>query len=113
MRAIARRRTPARGCLGWTRILRSRHSTCLGAQPLPHDQTDARPARGRVVTAHNLKYRQCQCITPADVFQARAEARATLFAASELDLQTAVDALQHAAITSGLADELGQDWVQG
>jgi len=47
-----------------------------------------------------------------DVFKARAEARAVLFSAGELNLQEAVDALQAAAIARGLVGEIGQDAVQ-
>jgi len=46
------------------------------------------------------------------VFRARAEARALLFAAGELDLHDAVDGLQSYAETSGLVREIGQDEVQ-
>jgi hypothetical protein len=48
----------------------------------------------------------------ADVFRARAEARVLLYAAGELDLHEAVDALQAAAIASGLVDQIGQDRAQ-
>jgi hypothetical protein len=47
-----------------------------------------------------------------EVFIARAEARALLWQAGELDLHQAVDELQAAAIASGLVAELGQDEVQ-
>lgn len=50
--------------------------------------------------------------TAADIFRARAEARAALFVAGELDLHQAVDALQAAAISSSLLGEIGQDAVQ-
>ena len=46
------------------------------------------------------------------VFRARASARAILWAAGELTLHDAVDALQADAVASGLVDELGQDGVQ-
>jgi hypothetical protein len=51
-------------------------------------------------------------LTPTVVFRARAEARAALYKAGELDLHEAVDALQETAITSGLVDQIGQDAVQ-
>jgi hypothetical protein len=51
-------------------------------------------------------------IDPLAVFEARAEARAILWAACELDLHEAVDALQAAAETSGLVEGIGQDAVQ-
>ena len=47
-----------------------------------------------------------------EVFIARAEARAVLFAAGEIELHEAVDALQAAAVASGLVTKLGQDRVQ-
>jgi hypothetical protein len=50
--------------------------------------------------------------SPVDVFRARAEARAFLFAAGELDLHEAVDALQANAVASGLLVSIGQDAVQ-
>jgi hypothetical protein len=46
------------------------------------------------------------------VFRARCEARALLFAAGELDLHDAVDALQRGAVANGLVREIGQDEVQ-
>src|SRR5262245_57791397 len=50
--------------------------------------------------------------SPLAVFVARAEARALLWAAGELDLHDAVDELQAAAVRAGLVAELGQDRVQ-
>jgi hypothetical protein len=50
--------------------------------------------------------------SPLEVFVARAEARAILYAACELDLHEAVDELQAAAVRTGLVAELGQDAVQ-
>jgi hypothetical protein len=47
-----------------------------------------------------------------DAFIARAEARAYLWAAGELDLHEAVDQLQHDAGRDGLIDRYGQDFVQ-
>jgi hypothetical protein len=49
---------------------------------------------------------------PREVFQLRCWARAYLYAAGELELPEAVDALQAAAEAYGLVDELGQDAVQ-
>jgi hypothetical protein len=46
------------------------------------------------------------------VFVARAEARATLYAAAALDLQESVDVLQADAEHSGLLAAIGQDRVQ-
>jgi hypothetical protein len=51
-------------------------------------------------------------LTATDIFGARAEARAALFAAGEFDLHEAVDALQAAAIANGVVGEAGQDAVQ-
>jgi hypothetical protein len=49
---------------------------------------------------------QCACerLGPIEIFIARAEARAVLFAAGELALHEAVDALQAATIASGLVE---------
>jgi hypothetical protein len=51
-------------------------------------------------------------LTRTEVFGARAEAHAALYKACELDLHEAVDALQTAAISSGLINQIGQDAVQ-
>jgi hypothetical protein len=51
-------------------------------------------------------------LDPLEVFVARAEARAMLWAAYEFDLHEAVDVLQRDAERDGLVDELGQDAVQ-
>jgi hypothetical protein len=51
-------------------------------------------------------------VTRLAVLIARAEARALLWQAGELDLHEAVDELQAAAEASGLVDELGQNEVQ-
>jgi hypothetical protein len=50
--------------------------------------------------------------SPLEVFIARAEARALLWQAGEIDWHTAIDVLQAAAVTSGLVAEIGQDRVQ-
>jgi hypothetical protein len=46
------------------------------------------------------------------VFVSRAEAKALLFAAGELELTDAVDALQADAERDGLVEAIGQDAVQ-
>jgi hypothetical protein len=51
-------------------------------------------------------------VSKFDIFIARAWARATLFAAGEMTLHTAVDQLQQDAVASGLVAELGQDEIQ-
>ena len=53
-----------------------------------------------------------QTVDPFTVFIARCEARALLVRAGELDLQSAVDGLQEAAVAYGLVNELGQGAVQ-
>ena len=53
-----------------------------------------------------------QTVDPVAVFIARAEAKALLFASGEIDLIEAVDALQAAAVASGLVADIGQDQVQ-
>jgi hypothetical protein len=49
--------------------------------------------------------------SPAAVFRARTEARALLFTAGGFDVIAAVNALQAAAIASGLVASIGQDAV--
>jgi hypothetical protein len=50
---------------------------------------------------------------PVEVFSARCEARAYLWAEAEIaDLHDAVDQLQHDALRDGLVGKLGQDGVQ-
>jgi hypothetical protein len=49
---------------------------------------------------------------PMDFFRARAEARAALYAAGELDLIESVDQLQSDAVEAGLVDAHGQDGIQ-
>jgi hypothetical protein len=49
---------------------------------------------------------------PVEVFTARCEARALLFANGELPLHDAVDQLQNTAVGHGLIDLIGQDAVQ-
>jgi hypothetical protein len=51
-------------------------------------------------------------LTATDIFRARCEARALLYATSALELQEAVDILQHFATRTGLVEEIGQDAVQ-
>jgi len=50
--------------------------------------------------------------TALDILIARAEARALLYAAGQLELHDAVDELQTAAVRDGLVVSLGQDEVQ-
>lgn len=47
-----------------------------------------------------------------DVFAARCEARALLWATWQIDLHTAVDVLQDSAEHTGLVGSIGQDHVQ-
>lgn len=51
-------------------------------------------------------------ISAAEMFRARCEAKAMLYAAGEIDLIEAVDELQRSAAESGLVAEHGQDVVQ-
>src|SRR5712691_4688952 len=55
---------------------------------------------------------QAPKLDPVEVFRARCEARALLFATGELDLHDAVDELHEAAVASGLVRDVGQDAVQ-
>ena len=50
--------------------------------------------------------------TAIDIFLERCGAKATLAAHGQVELADAVDAMQAAAVASGLVDELGQDAVQ-
>ena len=70
---------------------------------------ESRPGRNR---RQSWPAEPLEHITPADVFRARCEARALLYAAGDLDLYEAVDDLQAAAIESGLVAAIGQDTVQ-
>jgi len=51
-------------------------------------------------------------VSPEESFRLRAWARAYLFAAGEIGLLDAVDALQAMAVDSGLVRDLGQDAIQ-
>jgi hypothetical protein len=51
-------------------------------------------------------------LSAIEIFQARAEARAILWAACVFGLAEAVDVLQRDAERDGLVEELGQDGVQ-
>lgn len=50
--------------------------------------------------------------SPLEVFEARCEVRALLYAVGEITLHDAVDELQAAAIDTGVVAEIGQDAVQ-
>jgi hypothetical protein len=72
---------------------------------------------GTIIEPRLLRHGGQRCtsewpLSPPGLFRARAEARALLYAAGELDLQEAVDALQAAAVVGGLVEEIGQDAVQ-
>jgi hypothetical protein len=58
-----------------------------------------------------LRHQQIR-LDPLLAFKARAEARAILWAACEMDLHEAVDVLQADAVSTGLIDRPGQDAVQ-
>ena len=78
--------------------------------PAPPSRTRAQFGSARVSRPAAASERVA--VSPADIFIARAEARALLWQAGEFDLHEAVDVLQAAAETSGLVAELGQDAVQ-
>jgi hypothetical protein len=67
-------------------------------------RSDERPLLAQVPTPQNPTLRRA--------FEARAWARARLYAEGELELLDAVDELQAAAEQSGRVDEIGQDAVQ-
>jgi hypothetical protein len=64
------------------------------------------------MTAHARITSACALADPLEVLQARARARATLYAAGELSLHDAVDVLQAWAVDTGLVAEVGQNLVQ-
>jgi hypothetical protein len=66
---------------------------------------------GRAVTAAAARAKAPRP-SPLEVFIARAETRAVLWACGEIDLHEAVDELQAAAERDGLVTVLGQDAVQ-
>jgi hypothetical protein len=64
------------------------------------------------MTAAAKRLESRACVPLIVAFQARAEARAMLWAAGELTLQEATDKLQADAERDGLVAEIGQDAVQ-
>lgn len=75
-----------------------------------------RPYQQRGVAEIGAKFagaaRQILPVPALEVFRARAEARAHLYAAGKLDLHAAVDVLQDAAMATRLVEQIGQDAVQ-
>jgi hypothetical protein len=67
---------------------------------------------GQPLSKQSIQSPQVQPPTPRQVFQARAEARAVLWQAGELDLHEAVDELQSFAVGSSLVAQVGQDELQ-
>jgi len=86
------------------------------AEPLIVLRMRAPPRTGAAVNAPaslaQFQQAEQRQVDPLLAFVVRAEARALLWQAGELDLQTAVDALQEAAAASGLTAAAGQDAVQ-
>jgi hypothetical protein len=74
--------------------------------------SDERRERNRVASVSYIDQPHASELPPTDIFRARAEARAALLAAGELDLHEAVDAFQATAIRGGLLGQIGQDAVQ-
>ena len=68
--------------------------------------------RAHARTAHIGAAANPITLSKFEIFTARTWARATLFAADEMTLHTAVDQLQQDAVASGLVAELGQDEIQ-
>ena len=64
------------------------------------------------MTAHVVIKNACVLADPLEVLQARARARAHLYAVGELSLHDAVDPLQHWAVDIGLVAEVRQNLVQ-
>jgi hypothetical protein len=67
---------------------------------------------GQPLSKQSIQSPQVQPPTLRQVFQARAEARATLWEAGEISLYQAVDELRDAADENGLAAALGDDAIQ-
>jgi hypothetical protein len=65
-----------------------------------------------MMTANSAAVERRPAVDPVVGFAARAEARATLYAAGEFDLHGAVDVLQADAEAQGLVEAIGQDRVQ-
>ena len=86
------------------------------AEPLIVLRMRAPPRTGAAVNAPaslaQFQQAEQRQVDPLLAFVVRAEARALLWQAGELDLQTAVDALQEAAAASGLTSAVGQDAAQ-
>jgi hypothetical protein len=82
-----------------------------GAQLQPK-QPQRRTTNARRSDVHRSSTARAQQPTPEQVFRLRCWAQATLYAAGELDLIEAVDALQAAAVSTGLVESIGQDAVQ-
>ena len=53
-----------------------------------------------------------RCVDPVMVFELRCEVKAYLVVAVVIDKIEAVDALQEAAVRTGLVNQIGQDGVQ-
>ena len=83
----------------------------IDAAPITDDLDIPAFPMGARMAARN-SHRTMTVRSPADVLRARAEARALLFAAGELDLHLAVDELQRAAAETGLLATIGQDAVK-
>jgi hypothetical protein len=64
------------------------------------------------MTARVVITSACALADPLEVLQARARARACLWATGELGLHEAVDPLQRWAVDTGLVTQVGQDFVQ-
>ena len=86
------------------------------AEPLIVLRMRAPPRTGAAVNAPaslaQFQQAEQRQVDPLLAFVVRAEARALLWQAGELDLQTAVDALQEAAAASEHTAAVGQDAVQ-
>jgi hypothetical protein len=67
---------------------------------------------GTIIEPRLLRHGGQRCTSEWPLSPTRAEARALLYAAGELDLQEAVDALQAAAVVGSQVEEIGQDAVQ-
>ena len=91
-------------------VVRDRQGRTIGTFDTAHEAIDAVLKAGGV--GQNFALARSFYVEPLLAFVARAEARAMLFAAGELDLHGAVDGLQSAAERDGLVDHIGQHAVQ-
>jgi hypothetical protein len=88
---------------------------CATGPPKKEARAENRRATGKRKRAQTLpptEPKDKRAADPLEVFRARCEARAHLYATGDLDLHDAVDVLQEGAVKLGLVERIGQDAVQ-